>query len=78
MLRTLVASTVLAVAASGMVWAQTPAPAAAATGGIQSANIFDIKPDASTDPNYPKQTNAERAEVQPGKQCAHVAPGWCG
>jgi formate dehydrogenase subunit gamma len=49
------------------------APAAAApTGGIQSANIFEVKPDADADPNYAKQTNAERAKVQPGNN----APIW--
>ncbi|MGA8514613.1 MAG: formate dehydrogenase subunit gamma, partial [Burkholderiaceae bacterium] len=47
--------------------AATPAPAAApATGGIQSQSIFEVKPDASSDPNYPKQSNAERNKVQPG------------
>lgn len=55
-----------------------PTPAAAAatapapTAGIRSANIFDIAPDASTDPNYAKQTNAERKQVQPGNN----APMW--
>jgi len=59
--------------ASGVV---TPAPAAsaspAAAGGIQGQNIFQVKPDASADPNYAKQTNAERAKVQPGNN----APMW--
>jgi formate dehydrogenase subunit gamma len=54
--------------ASGAV---TPAPAAA-VGGIQGQNIFDVKPDASADPNYARQTNAERAKVQPGNN----APMW--
>lgn len=49
--------------------ATAPAPA---TRGIQGANIFEIRPDAATDPNYPKQTNAERAKVQPGNN----APMW--
>ncbi|MEY4980341.1 MAG: hypothetical protein RLZZ352_2611 [Pseudomonadota bacterium] len=50
-----------------------PAPAAtAATAGIRSANIFEIAPDASTDPNYANQTNAERKQVQPGNN----APMW--
>ncbi|MEO8021891.1 formate dehydrogenase subunit gamma [Polaromonas sp.] len=52
-----------------------PAPAAAAVpapGGIQSQNIFEVKPDASADPNYAAQTNAERAKVQPGNN----APMW--
>jgi formate dehydrogenase subunit gamma len=43
-----------------------------ATGGIQGANIFQIAPDASTDPNYMNQTNAERKQVQPGNN----APVW--
>jgi formate dehydrogenase subunit gamma len=48
------------------------APVAAATGGIQSANIMDIKPEASLEPGYAKQTNAERGKVQPGNN----APMW--
>lgn len=64
----------------GAVHAQTaPAPEApkaetanAATGGIQSANIFQIAPDASTLPNYSEQSNAERKQVQPGNN----APMW--
>jgi formate dehydrogenase subunit gamma len=54
-----------------------PAPpsavaAPAETGGVRSANIFEIAPDASTDPNYANQTNAERKLVQPGNN----APMW--
>lgn len=54
-----------------------PAPPAAVVapaeaGGIRSANIFEIAPDASTDPNYASQTNAERKQVQPGNN----APMW--
>jgi formate dehydrogenase subunit gamma len=49
--------------------AATPAPA---PGGIQSQNIFEVKPDASADPNYASQTNVERARVQPGNN----APMW--
>jgi formate dehydrogenase subunit gamma len=53
--------------------AAASAPAAApAAGGIQSQNIFEVKPDASADPNYANQTNAERAKVQPGNN----APMW--
>ena len=48
----------------------TVAPATA--GGIQSQNIFEVRPDASTEPGYDKQTNAERAKVQPGNN----APMW--
>ncbi|SDZ82532.1 MULTISPECIES: formate dehydrogenase subunit gamma [Acidovorax] len=51
--------------------AVAPAPAAA-PGGIQSQNIFEIKPDASADPQYADQTNGERAKVQPGNN----APMW--
>ncbi|MES2688691.1 MAG: formate dehydrogenase subunit gamma [Pseudomonadota bacterium] len=51
--------------------AVAPAPAAA-TGGIQSQNIFQVKPDADADPNYASQTNGERAKVQPGNN----APMW--
>jgi formate dehydrogenase subunit gamma len=49
-----------------------PAPTPAASGGIQSANIMDIKPEASLDPGYAKQSNAERGKVQPGNN----APMW--
>ncbi len=44
--------------------------------GIRSQNILDvkpeIKPDASSDPNYLQQNNAERKKVQPGNN----APMW--
>ncbi len=43
-----------------------PAAAPAEPGGIKSQNIFEVKPDASADPNYAKQSNAERNKVQPG------------
>jgi formate dehydrogenase subunit gamma len=33
---------------------------------------MDVQPDASTDPNYAKQTNGERSKVQPGNN----APVW--
>lgn len=54
--------------------APQPAPAAAApaTGGIKSANIFEIAPDADKDPNYAQQNNGERRQVQPGNN----APMW--
>ena len=56
--------------ASGVV---APAPVAPpAVGGIQGQNIFEVKPDASADPNYAKQSNGERARVQPGNN----APMW--
>lgn len=44
----------------------------AAVGGIRSANIFEIAPDADKDPNYATQSNAERKQVQPGNN----APMW--
>lgn len=49
-----------------------PAKAAPAEGGIKGQNIFDVKPDASEQPGYATQTNAERAAVQPGNN----APMW--
>ena len=55
--------------ASGIV---TPAEVPAAVGGIQSQNIFEVKPDASAVPGYANQTNGERAKVQPGNN----APMW--
>ena len=56
-------------AASGLV---APAPAPALAAGVQSQNIMDVKPDASADPGYAKQTNGERDKVQPGNN----APMW--
>ena len=58
-----------------------PAPAASAApaapqDGIQGQNIFDVKPevkpDASSDPKYMQQSNAERNKAQPGNS----APMW--
>ena len=66
------------VVSAGFVQAQTPAAstalvaAAPAAGKIQGQNIFEVRPDASADPNYTSQTNAERAKVQPGNN----APMW--
>src|SRR5690606_5732664 len=57
------------VLAAPAVQAQTSEPA---LGNIQSSNIFEVKPDASTLPGYPEQTNAERNRVQPGNN----APFW--
>ena len=58
---------------TGLVAAQAPAASPApAPGGIQSQNIFEVRPDASTEQGYDKQTNAERAKVQPGNN----APMW--
>jgi formate dehydrogenase subunit gamma len=49
--------------------ADATAPAA---GGVKSANIFDVKPDASEQPGYAGQNNGERSKVQPGNN----APMW--
>jgi len=77
MKKALVAACLLALAWSNLATAQDklkvePAPATAQTPGIQSQNIMDVKPDASADAGYDKQTNAERAKVQPGNN----APMW--
>jgi formate dehydrogenase subunit gamma len=59
--------------AAGTAAAPAAAPAAkAAPGGIQGQNIFEVKPEASADPNYLKQSNGERGRVQPGNN----APMW--
>lgn len=52
--------------------AQQPSVTATAPAGIQSVNIMDVKPDASTEPGYAAQSNGERAKVQPGNN----APMW--
>ena len=63
----------VAAQAPGATPAQTAAPGAPTTaGGIQSQNIFEVRPDASAGPGYDKQTNAERAKIQPGNN----APMW--
>lgn len=65
----------IAVSLSGACLAQAnvaPAPDPVAQDGVQSQNIFTVKPDASSEPGYDKQTNAERAKVQPGNN----APMW--
>jgi len=71
----------LSLAFSVSVSAQTKPPddpAPAAPGGIQGQNILDVKPevkpDASSDPKYMQQSNAERNKVQPGNN----APMWRG
>ncbi len=72
---------VLSLAFSVSVSAQTRPPddpAPAGPGGIQGQNILDVKPevkpDASSDPKYMQQGNAERNRVQPGNN----APMWRG
>lgn len=84
MLRSLLLGSLLALSLAAA--AQTkvpddPAPPGAgvpAQGGIQGQNIFDVKPevkpDASSDPDYMKQDNAQRNRVQPGNN----APMWRG
>jgi formate dehydrogenase subunit gamma len=72
----------VAMAVSGLAMAQTPAAApasapvqvtpAVSAGGIQGQNIFDVTTEAGADPNYAKQTNGERAKIQPGNN----APMW--
>ncbi len=88
-LRSTLAAACFALAAVGLgssAWAQAakptppddPAPAQTAPGGIQGQNIFDVKPevkrDASNEPGYDKQTNAQRNAVQPGNN----SPMWRG
>lgn len=64
----------------GKTVADDPAPpgAGATGGGIQGQNIFDVKPevkrDASSEPGYMEQNNAQRNAVQPGNN----APMWRG
>ena len=63
-------SVLAGVLVSTMAMAAEPAPAAGAP-AVQSANILDIK-DASSEPGYANQDNAQRAQVQPGNN----APMW--
>lgn len=80
MKKTLALALLMALGWAAPVWAQDklkldaqPAQAAPAqAGGIKGQNIFDVKPDASEEPGYATQTNAERAQVQPGNN----APVW--
>jgi formate dehydrogenase subunit gamma len=78
MLRSLFAMLTLAFGLCGLAAAQTQgasrpsAASSAAAGAVQSANILDLKPDASADPKYAQQSNGERAKVQPGNN----APMW--
>ena len=80
MKKALSAALLLALLGGGaMAQSQAPAPAApvsapapADAGAIKSQNIFEVKPDASAEPGYATQTNAERARVQPGNN----APMW--
>ena len=59
----------------GAAMAQGAAPAPAATpaaSATTSPSTPQARPDASTEPGYAKQSNAERAQVQPGNN----APMW--
>ena len=40
--------------------------------GVKSANVFQLAPDADSDPKYKDQNNAQRGQVQPGNN----APMW--
>ena len=55
-----------------------PPPTEPSKGGIQGQNIFDVKPevkpDASSAPDYMKQNNGQRNAVQPGNN----SPMWRG
>lgn len=64
------AATLLGCGAAALAQAAEPAPQT--EGGIRSQNIFEVKPEASADPNYLTQTNGERNRVQPGNN----APMW--
>ncbi|NBU19622.1 MAG: formate dehydrogenase subunit gamma, partial [Betaproteobacteria bacterium] len=57
----------LALSLVASVYAQDKAPPA-----VQSANIMDVKPEASQAAGYAEQNNGERAKVQPGNN----APMW--
>ena len=57
---------------SATVWAQNAPQPDAAVAGVKSANIFQVAPDADSDPKYKDQTNAQRGQVQPGNN----APMW--
>lgn len=52
--------------------AQSAPAAQPSVAGVKSANIFQLAPDADSDPKYKDQTNAERGKVQPGNN----APMW--
>ena len=79
MLRCVVAAFFMAFGLAGVGFAQvapvtpvTPVTPPVLTDGVQSQNIFEVKPDASSEPGYATQTNGERAKVQPGNN----APMW--
>jgi formate dehydrogenase subunit gamma len=69
----LVAQGGFAAAQSAAAPAAASVPAAGAhSATVQSANIMDVKADASADPHYAAQNNGERSAVQPGNN----APLW--
>ena len=70
--KVLVAVFLMALAGSRLALAQDPPAVPVTSGGIQSQNILEVKPDASAEPGYAQQTNGERAQVQPGNN----APMW--
>ena len=72
MKKALAAVLLMALGWGNLVLAQDKPTAPAETGGIKSQNIMDVRPDASSDPDYAQQSNAERAKVQPGNN----APMW--
>lgn len=74
MIRSLFAVLVISASALAPALAQNaPAqPQGGGLGGIQSANIFEVKPDANEQPGYAEQNNAQRGKVQPGNN----APMW--
>lgn len=79
MLRTLLLSLLFGVTFSAFPQSKAPDdPVPAPRSGIQSQNILDVKPevkrDASSDPAYFEQNNAQRNAVQPGNN----APMWRG
>ena len=69
----LLSSVLLALATSvAFTAAAAPDKAASAALGVLSVNIPEMTTEASQAPNYANQTNAERAQVQPGNN----APMW--
>ncbi len=72
MIRSFIAALALGLCALVPAQAQNTPAATGGFGGIQSANIFEVKPDADQQPGYAEQSNAERGRVQPGNN----APFW--
>ncbi|MBO9354806.1 formate dehydrogenase subunit gamma [Bordetella petrii] len=72
MVRSFFAALMIGAALLAPAAAQNAAPADGGLGGIKNANIFEVRPDADALPGYAEQTNAQRAQVQPGNN----APMW--